>query len=150
MHVRVFAELGRVVRSGGLLSVNTCSREQLDDGFWSYTLIPEAVAEVQRRHIPLDTLESLLDDAGFEPTSRIVPVSAVLQGAAYWDPRGPLAPAWRGGDSMWALPSADELAAALARVEQMDVADELQEFVRQHDMRRQSVGQITFVFAEKR
>ncbi|MBT6273794.1 MAG: hypothetical protein HOI95_06650 [Chromatiales bacterium] len=51
---------------------------------------------------------------------------------------------------MWALPSADELAAALARVEQLDADEELLEFMRQHDARRQSVGQITFVFAEKR
>ena len=150
VHARVFAELGRVVRSGGLLSINTCSREQLEDGFWSYALIPEAVVEMQRRHLPLDTLESLLDDAGFEPTSRIVPVSAVLQGAAYRDSRGPLAPAWREGDSMWALPSADELAAALARLEQLDATEELHDFMRQHDTRRQSVGQTTFVFAEKR
>jgi len=149
-HVRVFAELGRVVRSGGLLSINTCSLEQLQDGFWSYALIPEAVVEIQRRHVPLDALEGLLDDAGFEPTARIVPVSAVLQGASYLDARGPLDPAWRQGDSMWALPSADELAAAMARVEQLDAADELHDFVRQHDARRQSIGQITFVFAEKR
>jgi ubiquinone/menaquinone biosynthesis C-methylase UbiE len=149
-HVRVLAELARAVRSGGLLSINTCSLEQLQDGFWSYALVPEAVVEMQRRHVPLDTLESLLDKAGFEPVSRIVPVSAVLQGAAYQNSRGPLAPAWRKGDSMWALPSADELAAALARVERLDATDELDDFMRHHDARRPSIGQITFVFAEKR
>ena len=149
-HVRVFAELGRVVRSGGLLSINTCSLEQLRDGFWCYALIPETVIEVQRRHLPLDTLESLLDDAGFQPTARIVPVSAVLQGTAYHDAHGPLDAAWRKGDSMWALPSADELDAAMARVEQLSAAGDLQDFVKQHDARRPSVGQITFVFAEKR
>jgi hypothetical protein len=146
-HVRVFAELARVVRSGGLLSVNTCSLEQLQDGFWSYALIPEAVVKMQRRHLPLDVLESMLDDATFEPTARVVPVSAVLQGTAYQDSRGPLDPAWREGDSMWALPSADELDAAIARVEQLDAAGELRDFVRQRDERRPSVGQITFIFA---
>lgn len=149
-HAGVFTELGRVLRQGGLLSINTCSLEQLQDGYWSYALIPDAVAAMQRRHLPLDVLESLLAKTGFEPIARIAPLSTVLQGAAYHDPHGPLDPAWREGDSIWALPSATELAAAEQRVRHLDAADELDDYVRQHDSRRLSIGQITFVFARKR
>ena len=86
----------------------------------------------------------------FQATARIVPVSAVLQGAAYHDSHGPLDSAWREGDSMWALPSVDELDAAMVRIEQLGAAGDLQDFVQDHDVRRPSLGQVTFVFAEKR
>ena len=39
---RAVAEFARVLRPGGVLVFNTCSREQIDRGYWYYALIPEA------------------------------------------------------------------------------------------------------------
>jgi SAM-dependent methyltransferase len=149
-HSRVLHELARVLRSGGLLSINTCSLEQLANGFWHYHLAPQASAEIQRRHPPLDELESLLREAGFTVKARIVPTSAVIQGAAYGDVRGPLQAEWREGDSFWALCEPQELEAAQARVRQLDVAGELDAYAAEHDRHRPSIGQTTFLFAQRR
>jgi SAM-dependent methyltransferase len=149
-HSRVLHELARVLRSGGLLSINTCSLEQLAHGFWHYQLAPQATAEIQRRHPSLDVLESLLRDAGFTVKARIVSTSAPIQGAAYENVRGPLEEEWRRGDSFWALCEPQELEAAQTRVRQLDAAGELEAFAAEHDRRRPSIGQTTFVFAEKR
>jgi len=148
-HARVLSELARVLRKGGLLSINTCSLEQLARGFWCYQLAPQALSEIQRRHPPLHELESLLSDAGFTVKARIVPASALIQGAAYQDPRGPLQAEWRKGDSFWALCTPHELEDALARVRELDAAGELESYAAEHDRYRLSIGQTTFVFAEK-
>ncbi|MDH3712929.1 MAG: class I SAM-dependent methyltransferase [Gammaproteobacteria bacterium] len=149
-HARVFHELARVLRSGGLLSINTCSQEQLTSGFWHYHLAPQASAEIQRRHPSLEVLESLLHAAGFTIKARIVPTSGVIQGAAYGNVRGPLQAEWREGDSFWALCEPRELEAAQARVRQLDAAGELEAYAAEHDRHRPSIGQTTFMFAQKR
>ena len=148
-HKAVLQELARVLRGGGLLSINTCSPTQLASGFWYYHLAPRAHADVQRRHLPLEDLESLLAAAGFETLRRVVPTSVVLQGEAYKDSLGPLRDDWRRGDSFWALCSAQELRAALTRLRELDAAGELDAFVAENDRERLAIGQTTFVFAEK-
>ena len=40
-HRRVFEEFARVLKPGGVLTVNTCSQEQLRHGYWYYDLIPK-------------------------------------------------------------------------------------------------------------
>ena len=148
-HARVLHELARVLRTGGLLSINICSPDQLARGYWHYQLAPQALAEMQRRHPPLQDLEALLREAGFTVKARIVPTSALMQGAAYEDVRGPLQPSWRRGDSFWALCSPQELDAALARLRDLDEAGKLEAYAADHDRYRLSIGQTTFVFAEK-
>lgn len=148
-HAGVLRELARVLRPGGLLSINLSTHEQLTRGFWPYHLAPQALAEVLRRHPSLDELDALLRTAGFTVKSRIVPASQPMQGAAYADVRGPLRPEWRRGDSFWALCGRKELDAALARLRELDAAGELEAYARKYDRDRQSLGQITFVFAEK-
>ncbi len=149
-HAAVLRELARVLRRGGLLSINTCSPEQLEHGFWHYRLAPRALAEAQRLVPSLEELDGLLRDAGFALKARIVPTSDALQGRAYEDPRGPLKPAWRRGDSFWALCSPEELAGVEARVRELDAAGELEAYAAERDRRRLSIGQSTFVFAERR
>ncbi|MEE8252983.1 MAG: hypothetical protein V3R17_03510 [Hyphomicrobium sp.] len=58
-------------------------------------------------------------------------------------------PAWRDGDSVWALAGADEFGRALERVRALDAAGTLDAFVAEHDERRAAIGQITFAFATR-
>src|SRR3712207_1642387 len=70
-HRRVFREFARVLKPGGVLTVNTCSQEQLRHGYWHYGLIPEAADALRNRYAPLDELIEILDDYGFSRRGRL-------------------------------------------------------------------------------
>ncbi len=148
-HRHVLQELARVLRPGGALVVNSCSHAQIQDGFWPYHLIPDAQAAVIRRLMPLDQLEAALDGFGVTPRGRFVPVDAVLQGADYFDSRGPLRPSWRAGDSIWALVTEREFASVEHRLRELDQQDELDAYVARYDARRREIGQITLLYGVK-
>lgn len=147
VHRRVLAEIHRVLRPGGVLVINTCSDRQLAEGFWYYDLIPEAARAARRRAIALADLRAMLVDLGFSVRGRIVPLDEVMQGDAYFDPLGPLDPAWRAGDSIWAQATPDEIEAAEARVRALAAAGEIEAYVSRHDAARATVGQFTFLVA---
>jgi len=146
-HEKVFAEYGRVLRPGGVLVVNTCSQLQLRHGYWYYTLIPAAVGVLRRQYAPLSVIERLAAQNELTVTGRFVPVGDTIQGPAYFDGAGPLSASWRLGDSTWSLADEEELAAATEKVAALREKDELENFVAEHDARRDSIGQITFVVA---
>ncbi len=146
---RVFTEFSRVLKSGGRLVVNTCSREQIQRGFWYYALIPGAIDRTVEVHIPLDDMEQLLSDCGLQPTGRFVPVDGLMQGPHYFDAQGPSREKWRNGDSIWAKVSAQELVAAIEHHAELTQLGDLSAFLEQHDERRRGIGQMTFVCAVK-
>ena len=144
---RVLGEFARVLRPGGVVSINTCSHEQLRRGWWYAALIPDAVEEMCLRHADTEVLNGLLAEAGLVPRGRFVPSDAVMQGDAYFNGRGPLDPAWRRGDSLWSVVPESELASALDRIRTLDEAGALDAFVAGQDRMRPSVGQIGFHYA---
>jgi ubiquinone/menaquinone biosynthesis C-methylase UbiE len=146
----VFDECARVLREAGTLVINTCTREQLRRGFWYYPLAPSALDECLRLHIPQADLDTLLAESGFGAISRVVPVDAVLQGSAYFDPRGPLDPAWRDGDSFWELVDDAELDRATTCIRDLEARSELDDYMHRHDEERRLIGQTTFVIARRR
>ena len=146
---RVIAELARVLRPGGALVVNTCSHQQLRRGWWLYALVEPVVERMVARFVPLAELEALMAACGLEPVGRFVPSDAVVQGARYFDARGPLDPSWRAGDSLWSMVSAGELESMETRLRDMDARGELDAFVAEHDADRLHVGQTTFLCATR-
>lgn len=146
---RVLCEFARVLRPGGALVVNFCSHAQLRRGWWVYALIPSIAERMIARHVPIARLEQMIAESGFEGGHRFVPSDAVVQGPSYFDARGPLDPAWRAGDSIWAMLTPEELAEVEARVRRMDARGELEEFVAEHDAERPDIGQTTFVCATR-
>ncbi|MDQ3508791.1 MAG: class I SAM-dependent methyltransferase [Actinomycetota bacterium] len=148
-HRRVVEEFHRVLKPGGVLTINTCSQTQLEHGYWYYSLIPEAVNSLRSRYAPLDKLVELMESSGLEYGGRIAPTDAVVQGDAYFDHRGPLDEEWRDGDSIWSLASEEERSRALSKVEAMDERGELEEYVAAHDTRRMDIGQVSILHAVK-
>ncbi len=148
-HRRVFQELSRVLKRTGVLIINICTRTQLRQGFWFYHLIPAALEDMTQRHVPLTTLVRLLRESGLVLRQRFVPVDAVLQGEAYFNPRGPLDPVWRAGDSIWTLVEPQALKKTMQLVREWNQPGTLQDFVYEHDAMRQHVGQTSFIFAQK-
>ena len=145
----VIAEMARVLQPGGVLVINSCTHEQLSDGFWYYDLAPEAREACVRRHISAERLAAMLTAAGFQMRPPAPALDAVMQGEAYFDMTGPLSEDWRKGDSFWALATGEQVASAEARVREMQAAGTLEAWFQGRDERREGVGQFTFFSAVK-
>jgi SAM-dependent methyltransferase len=148
-HRRVFREFARVLKPGGVLTVSTCSQEQLRHGYWHYHLIPEAADALRNRYVPIDELLEILEDCGLAHRGTFAPIDATVQGEAYFDPRGPLSKEWRDGDSIWSLVAEDRLNRALSRVRDLDERGDLETYVARNDAPRTHIGQVTVVFASR-
>lgn len=148
-HSRVVGELARIMKPGGVLTINTCSQTQLESAYWYYSLIPEAVNSLRSRYAPPVKLAEFMEMSGLEHRGRIAPTDAVVQGEAYFDARGPLDEEWRDGDSIWSLASDGERSRAISKVEEMDEKDRLEEYVAKYDARRAEIGQISILYAVK-
>jgi ubiquinone/menaquinone biosynthesis C-methylase UbiE len=148
-HAKAIGEAWRVLRPGGVLVINICGHQQLRYGFWYYDLIPQARHAALARSAPIDQLGEIIASAGFTLAGRVVPLDAVMQGKAYFEPRGPLDAAWRAGDSIWALSPETETAGALARLRTLDAEGALDAYLTEHDAERATYGQFTFIAAIK-
>ncbi len=146
-HRRVFGEFARVLKPGGVLTVNTCSQEQLRHGYWHYGLIPEAADALRNRYAPLDELLEILDSCDFLQRGRFAPIHATLQGESYFNIRGPLYKEWRDGDSVWSLVTEDRLNWAISLIHKLDERGELEAYVARNDAWRRHIGQATILFA---
>ncbi len=104
---------------------------------------------MRERHVPVADLGHMLEQSGLRVRGRFVPLDAVLQGEAYFDPRGPLERAWRDGDSIWSTVPPGRLREVEARIRLLDECGELGPFVSEHDAARNRLGQMTFVFAQR-
>jgi SAM-dependent methyltransferase len=144
---RVMQELARVLKPGGVLTINTCSHLQLREGSWYTAVIPQAMQDMLDRHVPLEVLAELLSDSGFSVQGRIVPLDVILQGEHYLDGLGPTREEWRRGDSVWARVDEPTLNAVIEKLKTLHARGELEQFVERSDARRTQVGQFTFVHA---
>jgi SAM-dependent methyltransferase len=149
-HRRVFQEFARVLKPGGILTVSTCSQEQLRHGYWHYQLIPEAADALRNRYVPIDELLEILDDCGLEYRGSFAPLDATVQGDSYFDPTGPLNKEWRDGDSVWSLLAEDRLNRTLSRLRKLEERGELKTYVARNDAMRSHIGQVPIVFASRR
>ncbi len=149
-HRKVFREFARVLKPGGILTVSTCSQEQLRHGYWYYHLIPEAADTLKNRYIPLDELLEILDDSGLAHRGSFAPTDATVQGKSYFDPSGPLSKEWRDGDSVWSLVAEDHLNRAFSRIRKLEERGELETYLARNDAPRTHIGQVTVLFASRR
>lgn len=146
-HKKVLSEIARVLKPQGKVLISTCSQEQLRYSYWYYALIPRAAEAIARRYAPLDDLEQMLEEVGFFCCGRFVPTTDVLQGNSYYDPQGPLNKPWRDGDSIWALVDRQELGEVIERIHNLVAEGKAVDYLKAHDAKRSSLGQVTFVQA---
>jgi ubiquinone/menaquinone biosynthesis C-methylase UbiE len=148
-HQRAIIEAARILRKGGVILINACSKAQMRDGYWYYSLIPNARDRGTERTIGTVDLHDILNKAGFAKTSRTTPLDAPLLADANFNAEGPLDEKWRAGDSIWAYASDDELAAALNTVREMRKNQTLDDYMKLRDKPRHHIGQATFWSATK-
>ena len=148
-HEKVFREFWRVLKSGGMLIINSCSPEQIECGFWFYHLIPEAMQKIKQKVINLSDLNNLLKNCGFSNTVQEVNMDLVLQSDAYFYADGIFNADWRSGDSIWSLVPEEILSKVLKKAFKMHKDGKLEAYLKHHDQNRKTTGQVTFSISRK-
>ena len=148
-HEKVFREFWRVLKSGGMLIINSCSPEQIECGFWFYNLIPEAMQKMTLKVIHLSDLNNLLKNCGFSNTVQEVNMDLVLQSDAYFNSDGIFDDDWRSGDSIWSLVPEEILSEVLIKAKKMHKEGEMEAYLKHHDQNRKTTGQVTFSISRK-
>ncbi len=143
-------ECRRVLRPGGVLTINTSSQEQLDPFFgvfWSYKYIDKAVEAMRARFIAVDELVRRMEDMDYIDIELTVPSGKMFQERYYSDPHFALEPIFQKGDSVYCFLSAEESEKANARIsaaiDDMSVYDE----VKRAAARAAEIGEIVIISA---
>ncbi len=82
-------ESRRVIKPGGILTINTSSQEQLDPhsgAYWNYKYIEKAALAIQARYIPVPDLISRLEELEFTDIKITIPSGKLFHEQYYRDP----------------------------------------------------------------
>ena len=147
---KVFTEFARVLKPAGTIIINTCSHQQLRHGFWYYHLIPDETARMCERHAPIPVLQQLMQDVGIAYQQCFVPIDALMQGAAYFNPLGPLDKFWRAGDSIWSTVADKTIDTIQTQLTELEQSGKLKNYLRDHDSKRKHIGQFSFLYGQRK
>ena len=148
-HYKVIHEFSRVLKPNGILIINRSTHEQMENSFWFYGLMPNALKSVIEKHIDTENLLKHLKKNGFGSIEEKVPSEVIMQGDELFNVDGPFDPDWRRGDSIWSLVSEDELNDVLEYLRGLKKYFKLKEYIQDKDKSRLKYGQITFTIAKK-
>lgn len=98
----------RVLKPGGVLTINTCSQEHLDPHtgvYWNYKYIKDAARAMQARYVPINELIRRLEGRGFEDIQTTTPSGKLFQDQYYDNPRLVLEPDFQKADSIYCFSS---------------------------------------------
>jgi ubiquinone/menaquinone biosynthesis C-methylase UbiE len=105
-------ESRRVIKPGGVLTINTSSQEQLHPNsgvYWNYKYIEKAVISMKKRYIPVPELLSRLVDLGFTEVKTTIPSGKLFQEQYYRNPRLALDTDFQKADSVYCFCSKEQI-----------------------------------------
>ena len=142
-------ETYRVLSPQGLLVLTTSFPHQTRS-FWYSVLIPDAIEE-SCKHLPeYAKFKQLLHLAGFKEMESIALLEEMfVPPEVYFDPEGPLDPAYRQAISAFDLMSESDLANTEKLINQAKEQGRLKQLLQENDQERLKNGQITMIFANK-
>jgi len=119
-NLTTFLEEGkRVLKPGGVLTINTSTQKQLhpDTGvYWNYKYIPEAASELRSRYMPIDELCARLKQLQFVNIKLTIPSGKIFNERYYNDPAIALEPVFQNGDSVYSFLTTEEYENGNARI----------------------------------
>jgi ubiquinone/menaquinone biosynthesis C-methylase UbiE len=144
------AEAFRVLKSGGVLCINTCSQEQLklEGPFWYFQVFPEAARYSALKYAPIGDLLGILCSLGFtDPVVQTQPDECFFAKEQYYDVEGPFRKEWRDGDSAFAVyRDQDEvLATRLGELKRKILDHSISEIVAISERIREVIGQYVVI-----
>lgn len=152
-NVNVFLQHGRrVLRPGGMLTINTSTQEQLDPHtgvFWNYTYIEKAARRMQARFIPVEVLADRLKNYGFTDITITIPEGELFQIKYYKDPSVALQPDFQKGDSVYCFLCPEELEQANLLIAAAVLDGTVHEEMERAAQRRAKIGEAVIISARK-
>jgi len=146
------SEARRVLVTGGLLTINTCSQEQLDPesgAYWHYKYIKAAVQALRERYIPIKELVLRLEMAGFTKIRYTIPSDQIFHTRYYEDPLTVLETGFRKGDSTYCLLSAADIEKSNARILAAIEDESVYKGMRRAAARAAEIGEVVIISARK-
>jgi ubiquinone/menaquinone biosynthesis C-methylase UbiE len=148
------AEVFRVLKSGGVLCINTCSQEQLklEGSFWYLPVFPEAARYMALKYAPIGDLLGILRSAGFtDPVVQTHPDECFFTKEQYSDVEGPFRKEWRDGDSAFAVyrDQVEMLETRLQELKRKILDHSISEIIAKSERVRERLGQYVVISARR-
>jgi SAM-dependent methyltransferase len=139
----LLVELCRVMKPGGTILINTCTRAMVDS-YWYIDLSPNCRDIFTREYMALDQLAKFMIEAGFDQTIRAHSIPEPLQGLKYFNLMGPLDNVWRFGSNL------EYGGPEIIRTKLVELlnAGKLGQYFDDHDKFRRENGQTVFVIGQ--
>ncbi len=145
-------ESRRVIKPGGVLTINTSSQEQLNPSsgvYWNYKYIEKAALAMQTRYIPVPKLLSRLGELGFTDIKTTMPSGKLFQEQYYSDPHLVLDTDFQKADSVYCFCSKEQINQANSLIRSSIDDGSIHEQMKQTAKQAEKFGEAVIVSARK-
>ncbi len=145
-------ESKRVIKPGGVLTINTSSQEQLNPhsgAYWNYKYIEKAALAIQARYIPVSELISRLEELEFTDIKTTIPSGKLFQEQYYRDPSVVLESDFQKADSIYCFYSEKQISEANTLIRSGINDGSVYKQMEYAATRAEKIGEATIISARK-
>jgi len=145
-------ESRRVIKPGGVLTINTSSQEQLNPYsgvYWNYKYIEKAALAMQARYIPIPELLPRLGELGFTDIKTTIPSGKLFQDQYYDDPQLALDNDFQKADSIYCFCSEKQVNDANALIRSSIDDGSVHQHMNRSAQQAEKIGEAVIVSARK-